>query len=51
MEDAAGNRYLWNTGSKSWEAGDKRHIKGTVKEHKTMKNVKTTILTRCSIVK
>ena len=51
MEDAAGNRYLWNTGSKSWEVGDKRHIKGTVKEHKTMKNVKTTILTRCSIVK
>ena len=51
MEDAAGNRYLWNTGSKSWEVGDRRHIKGTVKEHKTMKNVKTTILTRCSIVK
>ena len=51
MEDAAGNRYLWNTSAKSWEVGDKRHIKGTVKEHKTMKNVKTTILTRCSIVK
>lgn len=51
MEDAAGNRYLWNTGSKSWEVGDRRHIKGTVKEHKTMKNVKTTILTRCSVVK
>ena len=51
MEDAAGNRYLWNTSAKSWEEGDKRHIKGTVKEHKIIKNVKTTILTRCSIVK
>lgn len=50
MEDAAGNRYLWNTGSKSWEVGDKRHIKGTVKEHKVIKNVNTTILTRCTLV-
>ena len=51
MEDADGNRYLWNTGSKSWEVGDMRHIKGTVKEHKIMKNAETTILTRCSVVK
>lgn len=51
MEDAAGNRYLWNTGSKSWEVGDKRHIRGTVKEHKVFRNVNTTILTRCSVVK
>lgn len=51
MEDAAGNRYLWNTGSKSWEAGDKRHIKGTVKDHKVIKNVNVTILTRCTLVK
>lgn len=50
MEDAAGNRYLWNTGSKSWEVGDKRHIKGTVKEHKVIKNVNVTILTRCTLV-
>ena len=50
MEDAAGNRYLWNTGSKSWEVGDKRHIKGTVKEHKVIKNVNVTILTRCTVV-
>ena len=51
MEDAAGNRNLWNTGSKSWEVGDKRHIKGTVKEHKIIKNVNVTILTRCTVVK
>ena len=51
MEDAAGNQYLWNTSAKSWEAGDVRHIKGTVKEHKVIKNVSTTILTRCTIVK
>ena len=50
MEDATGNRYLWNTGSKSWEVGDKRHIKGTVKDHKVIKNVNVTILTRCTLV-
>lgn len=51
MEDAAGNRYIWNTGAKSWEVGDKRHIRGTVKDHKVIKNVNITILTRCTIVK
>ena len=51
MEDERGNQYLWNTGAKSWEVGDKRSIKGTVKEHKVIKNVNTTILTRCALVK
>lgn len=51
MEDASGNRYIWNTNSKSWEVGDKRHIRGTVKDHKIIKNVNVTILTRCSVVK
>lgn len=51
MEDAAGNRYIWNTGAKSWEVGDKRHIRGTVKDHKVIKNVNITILTRCTIIK
>lgn len=50
MEDAVGNRYIWNTGAKSWEVGDKRHIRGTVKDHKVIKNVNITILTRCSVV-
>lgn len=51
MVDAAGNQYLWSTASKSWEVGDKRHIKGTVKDHKVIRNVETTVLTRCSLVK
>lgn len=51
MVDAAGNQYLWSTASKSWEVGDKRHIKGTVKDHKIIRNVETTILTRCTLVK
>lgn len=51
MKDAVGNQYLWNTSAKTWEVGDVRHIKGTVKEHKVIKNVNTTILTRCTIVK
>lgn len=51
MMDACGNQYLWSTTSKSWEVGDKRHIKGTVKDHKVIKNVETTVLTRCMLVK
>jgi hypothetical protein len=51
MVDAAGNQYLWSTASKSWEVGDKRHIKGTVKDHKVIRNVETTVLTRCTLVK
>ena len=51
MEDNSGNQYLWNTASKSWEAGEKYHIKATVKDHKIIHNVKTTILTRCALVK
>ena len=51
MVDSVGNQYLWATTSKSWEVGDKRHIKGTVKDHKVIRNVETTILTRCALVK
>ena len=50
MEDASGNQYLWRTNAKSWEVGEKHHIRGTVKEHKAIKNVNTTILTRCTVV-
>mgnify|MGYP002512807945 CR=1 FL=1 len=32
-------------------ARDKRHIKGTVKDHKVIRNVETTVLTRCALVK
>lgn len=51
MIDTSGNQYLWSTASKSWEVGDKHHIKGTVKEHKVIRNVETTVLTRCTLVK
>ncbi len=51
MEDECGNQYLWNTAAKNWEAGEVKHIKGTIKDHKVIKNVKTTILTRCNETK
>ncbi len=51
MEDATGNKYLWNTSSKTWEVGNKYFIRGTIKDHKIIKNVNTTILTRCSLIK
>ena len=51
MIDASGNQYLWSTASKSWEVGNKYHIKGTVKDHKVIRNVETTVLTRCTLVK
>lgn len=51
FEDKNGNLYSWNTGSKTWSEGDKRHIKGTVKDHKMYKNNCITVLTRCLEVK
>ena len=51
MEDAAGNKFMWNTSVKTWEVGKTYHIKATVKEHKVFRNVNTTILTRCTEVK
>ena len=51
LEDDNGNRYLWNTSAKSWNPGEQYELKGTVKDHKIIKNVKTTILTRCSLLK
>ena len=51
FEDEKGNEYRWTTNSKSWPEGAIKKIRGTVKEHKVIKNVKTTILTRCSEVK
>jgi hypothetical protein len=51
MRDADMNEYVWITASRAWEAGSEKHIKGTIKDHSTYKNVKQTILTRCSEVK
>ena len=50
MEDAAGNIFVWTTGSRTWEEGSTKVIKGTVKDHREYKNAKQTVLTRCTIV-
>ena len=47
FEDAAGNLYSWTTSAKSWEVGDKKLIRGTVKEYDTERNAQITVLTRC----
>lgn len=47
MRDGDGNCYVWTTAARSWEVGTEHHIAGTVKEYKTYKGVKQTILTRC----
>lgn len=47
FEDASGNHYIWDTGAKNWGEGSIKKIRGTVKEHKVINNIQTTILTRC----
>ena len=47
FEDSCGNHYLWDTSAKNWAEGSVKKIRGTVKEHKIINNVQTTILTRC----
>ena len=51
FRDANGNAYVWTTASKSWEEGSTRLVRGTIKEHKTYRNVNQTVLTRCAEVK
>ena len=51
FEDEEKNRYMWATTAKTWAAGSKMHIRGTVKEHTTYRNVKTTVLNRCTEIK
>ena len=48
MEDDCGNQYVWTTASKTWAEGSVKTIRGTVKDHRTYKNVKQTVLTRCA---
>ena len=47
FEDSCGNHYLWDTGAKCWAEGSVKTLRGTVKEHKIINNIQTTILTRC----
>ena len=51
FEDECGNHYMWITGSQFWNEGQIKHIRGTVKEHKVVNNIRTTVLTRCAEVK
>ena len=51
MRDDDGNLYVWTTASKSWEVGSDHHIRGTVKDHRTYRNEKQTILSRCLEIK
>lgn len=49
LEDANGNEFVWTTSAKkNWTVDAALSIRGTVKEHKTFRNVKQTVLTRCS---
>ena len=50
MRDDCGNLYVWTTASKNWASGSEHHIKGTVKDHRTYKGEKQTVLTRCIAV-
>ena len=47
FEDACGNHYMWDTGAKNWAEGSVKKIRGTVKEHKIINSVQTTVLIRC----
>ena len=51
MRDDCGNLYVWTTSSKTWAAGSEHHIRGTVKDHRTYKNERQTVLNRCLEVK
>lgn len=47
FEDEKGNVYTWGTSARALDEGTKYHLRGTVKDHTTYKNVKQTALTRC----
>ena len=49
FSDPEENIYIWTTAAKTLEVGKTYIIRGTVKEHKSFKNVPQTILTRCAI--
>ena len=49
MVDKDDNEFVWTTGSKTLVVGNKYKVTGTIKEHKKYRNVKQTILTRCTV--
>ena len=51
MIDADENIFVWTTASKKLETGKTYHVRGTVKEHRTYRNIQQTCLTRCVEIK
>ena len=49
FEDGEGNIYTWGTSARSLDEGVRYHLKGTVKDHTTYRNVCQTALTRCKV--
>ena len=49
FEDSEGNVYTWGTSARSLDEGIQYHLKGTVKDHSTYRNVCQTVLTRCKV--
>lgn len=56
FRDADGNVFVWKTGNypshngADIQAGDVVEIKGTIKEHSEYKEIKQTVLTRCTVL-
>ena len=50
MEDEDKNVYLWTTSARRWSEGTVKTLRGTVKAHNEFRNVKQTVLTRCTEV-
>lgn len=49
--DSSENIYVWTTAAKNWSVGTVKRVRATIKEYKTNKGCKQTILTRCMEVK
>jgi hypothetical protein len=50
MRDQVGNLIVWMTGSTTATAGDRFHVRGTVKKHNEYQGEQQTVLTRCRAV-
>lgn len=49
FNDDEGNVYTWGTAARTLDEGARYHLRGTVKDHSTYKNVCQTVLTRCKV--
>lgn len=47
MEDENQNIFVWATTAKNWREGSVHKLRGTVKDHRTFRNCKQTVLSRC----